>query len=129
MTGSISPLDDAVGLTLVSADGGTALLRLEPGEAAVVADEEQPFLHGGALATCVDTAAWYAADSASPGGWVVSSLSLDCLRLARPEPHLVRATCRRAGRLLAVCDVEIAVEADPERPVALGRATLARRPG
>ena len=91
MTGSISPLDDAVGLTLVSADGGTALLRLEPGEAAVVADEEQPFLHGGALATCVDTAAWYAADSASPGGWVVSSLSLDCLRLARPEPHLVRA--------------------------------------
>ncbi len=130
MTGSISPLDDAIGVTLLSAEEGTAVLRLTPGgTAAVVADEEQPFLHGGALATCVDTASWYAADSASPGGWIVSSLALDCLRLARPEPHVVRATCRRAGRTLAVCDVEIAAEADPERPVALGRATLARRPG
>jgi len=110
----------------VLADDGTALLLLEPGEAAVVADEERPFLHGGALATCVDTAAWYAADSASPGGWVVSSLALDCLRLARPEPHVVRATCRKAGRTLAVADVEIAVEADPARVVALGRVTLAR---
>ncbi len=128
MTSSISPLDDAVGLTLVSADGGNAVLRLVPGEAAVVADERQPFLHGGALATCVDTAAWYAADSASPGGWVVSSLALDCLRLARPEPHVVRATCRKAGRTLAVADVEIVVEADPARVVALGRATLARAP-
>jgi uncharacterized protein (TIGR00369 family) len=126
VSGSISPLDDAVGLTLVSADGGNAVLRLAPGEAAVVAEERQPFLHGGALATCVDTAAWYAADSASPGGWVVSSLSLDCLRLARPEPHVVRATCRKAGRTLAVADVEIAAEADPTRVVALGRATLAR---
>lgn len=126
MTAPISPLDDAVGLTLVSAEDGAAVLRLAPGEAAVVAGEGQPFLHGGALATCVDTAAWYAAESASPGGWVVSSVSLDCLRLARPEPHVVRATCRKAGRTLAVADVEIAAEADPARVVALGRATLAR---
>ena len=67
----------------------------------------RPFIHGGALATCVDTAAWYAAESASPGSWVVSSLRLDCLRLARTEPHIVRATCRKAGRTLAVADVEI----------------------
>jgi uncharacterized protein (TIGR00369 family) len=126
VSGSISPLDDALGLTVERAADGVAVLRIEPGALAVVDDEEPPFLHGGALATCVDTAAWYAAESASPGSWVVSSLQLDCLRLARPEPHTVRATCRKAGRTLAVADVEIAAASDPERVVALGRATLAR---
>jgi uncharacterized protein (TIGR00369 family) len=127
---SITPLDDGLGLALVSAGDGLAELRLDPAALAVV-DEEgaPPFLHGGALATCVDTAAWYAADSASSGSWVVSSLALDCLRLARAEPHLVRATCRKAGRTLAVADVEIVAQSDPERIVALGRATLARAGG
>jgi uncharacterized protein (TIGR00369 family) len=125
----ISPLDDSLGLTLVGTGDGSAELRLEPGALAIVDEAGTTFLHGGALATCVDTAAWYAADSASPGTWVVSSLSLDCVRLARPEPHVVRATCRKAGRTLAVADVEIATAADPERIVALGRATLARPAG
>jgi uncharacterized protein (TIGR00369 family) len=126
----ISPLDDGLGLTLRNAASGAAELLLDPGALAVVEEGGPPFLHGGALATCVDTAAWYAVDSASPGGtWVVSSLSLDCLRLARAEPHLVRATCRKAGRTLAVADVEIVPEADPGRLVAIGRATLARSEG
>jgi uncharacterized protein (TIGR00369 family) len=121
----ISPLDDGIGLVLESVAGGEALMRLDPAGLAVVDDEEPPFVHGGALATCVDTAAWYAVESASPGAWVVSSLQLDCLRPARPEQHVVRATCRKAGRTLAVADVEIAAAADPERVVALGRVTLA----
>lgn len=123
-----SPLDDAIGLRLESAANGVALLRLDATAVAVAEDAGTAFLHGGALATCVDTAAWYAADSAAPGSWVVSSLGLDCLRLARPEPHVVRATCRRAGRTLAVVDVEIASDAAPDRIVALGRVTLARAP-
>jgi uncharacterized protein (TIGR00369 family) len=122
-----SALDAAVGLRLESAEDGRALLRLEPGDVAVVADDP-PFLHGGALATCVDTAAWYAAESASPGGWVVAGLQLDALRLARPGPHRVVARCLRAGRTLAVVDVEISA-ADEERPVAVGRVTLARSRG
>jgi uncharacterized protein (TIGR00369 family) len=121
-----APLDAAIGLRLESTAEGVALMRLEPTETAVATDGGAPFLHGGALATCVDTAAWYAADSASPGAWVVSSLQLDCLRLGRPAPHSVRATCRRAGRTLAVVDVEITEAADPRRLVALGRVTLAR---
>jgi uncharacterized protein (TIGR00369 family) len=126
----ITPLDDGLGLTLSSAADGRAELRLRPLPLAVVVeDETPPFLHGGALATCVDTAAWYAADSASRGSWVVSSLALDCLRLARAEPHVVRATCRKAGRTLAVADVEIVSESDPARVVAIGRATLARTGG
>jgi acyl-coenzyme A thioesterase PaaI-like protein len=120
-----SALDAAIGLTLEAAADGSAMLVLDPGPAAVV-DDASPFLHGGALATSVDTAAWYAAESASPGGWVVSSLQLDALRLARPEPHRVHARCLRAGRTLAVVDVAIAPAGDAERLVAVGRATLVR---
>jgi uncharacterized protein (TIGR00369 family) len=121
-----SRLDDALGLTLEGAKDGVATLTLVPGSVAVVEDEHADFLHGGALATCVDTASWYAAASASQGEWVVSSLQLDALRLARPEPHRVTARCLRAGRTLAVADVEIAPLRDESHIVAVGRATLVR---
>lgn len=121
-----SKLDGALGLRLESAEGGVATLRLDPGELAVVEEEEREYLHGGALATCVDTAAWYAAAAASPADWLVSSLQLEALRLARREPHRVVARCIRAGRTRAVVDVEIASEADPERIVTVGRVSLAR---
>ncbi len=120
-----SPLDDALELALEHAADGVATLLLGPGRLAVV-PEETPFLHGGALATCVDTASWYAAASASPGDWVITGLHVDFLRLARDEPHRVVARCRRTGRTAAVVDVEIAPQGDPTRFVALGRATLAR---
>lgn len=120
-----SPLDDALELELEHAADGVATLLLGPGRLAVVPDEA-PFLHGGALATCVDTASWYAATSASSGEWVVVSLHVDFLRPARVEPHRVVGRCRRAGRTTAVVDVEIAPASATERLVALGRVTLAR---
>jgi uncharacterized protein (TIGR00369 family) len=121
-----SKLDGEIGLTLESADDGVVTLRLEPGELAVVEEEEREYLHGGALATCIDTAAWYAAASALSADWIVAGLQLDALRLARREPHRVLARCLRAGRTLAVVDVEIASERDPARIVAVGRVSLAR---
>jgi acyl-coenzyme A thioesterase PaaI-like protein len=119
-------LDGALGLTLDSASDGIATLRLDPGDVGVVVEDEREYLHGGTLATCVDTAAWYAAASASPGDWLVTSLQLDALRLARREPHRVTARCIRAGRTRAVVDVAIASEAEPERVVGVGRVNLAR---
>jgi uncharacterized protein (TIGR00369 family) len=127
-----SRLDRGLGLSLESADDGEVIFRWEPSELAVVDDGERPYLHGGALATCIDTAAWYAAESASPSEgleWVVASLSFDGLRLARPEPHRVTARCIRAGRTRAVADVEIAPASDPEHPCAVGRASLSRPAG
>ena len=121
-----SKLDGAIGLTLESAEDGFVTLRLEPGEVAVVEEDERTYLHGGTLATCVDTAAWYAAASASEGDWLVTGLQLEALRLARSEAHRVIARCVRAGRTRAVVDVEIASDVDPERIVAVGRASLAR---
>jgi acyl-coenzyme A thioesterase PaaI-like protein len=124
-----SKLDGAVGLTLEGAEDGIATLRLDPGELALLEEDGREYLHGGALATCVDTAAWYAAVSASPGDWVVAGVQLEALRLARSEPHRVVARCIRAGRTRAVVDVEIASELDPERVVTVGRASLTRVPG
>ena len=118
-----SKLDESLGLTLVSAENGLATLRLEPREVGVVEDEDVSYLHGGALATCVDTAAWYAAASASQTeDWLVVGLQLEALRLARP------ARCIRAGRTRAVVDVEIVSNREPSRVVAVGRASLARTP-
>ena len=121
-----SKLDRAIGLTLESAEDGLVTLRLEPGAVGVVEEDERTYLHGGTLATCVDTAAWYAAASASEGVWLVTGLQLEALRLARSEAHRVIARCVRAGRTRAVVDVEIASDVDPERIVAVGRASLAR---
>jgi uncharacterized protein (TIGR00369 family) len=124
-----SPLDEALGLVLEHAEGGVATLRLEPGPLVLFEEDGSTYLHGGALATCVDTAAWYAVASAAGGAWVVSSLSVDFVRLAGPGGYRVVGRCRRAGRTLAVADVEIATASDPDRLVALGRATLARLSG
>ena len=121
-----SKLDGAIGLTLESAEDGVVTLRLEPGAVGVVEEDERTYLHGGTLATCVDTAAWYAAASASEGDWLVTGLQLEALRLARSEAHRVIARCVRAGRTRAVVDGEIASDVDPERLVAVGRASLAR---
>lgn len=120
-------LDAGLGLRLERADETGAVLRFDPTALASV-DADIDFLHGGALATCVDSAAWYAVDAARPAaGWLVTDMRLDFLRLARVEPHLVRATVQRAGRTLAVVDVEIAPENQPGRPVALGRVSLLGR--
>jgi len=125
-----SPLDAALGLTFVEAhDDGIVVLRLDPPESALGGDEHRPFLHGGTLATCVDTAGWYAVEQASPGGWLAIDLRCDFLRLAAPVPHRVAARCLHAGRTLATADVEIRAWDERERLVAVGRARFARTAG
>ena len=124
--GSAAPLDAALGLTRAADDGDWVVLTLDPSQLAVGATEPVAYLHGGALATCVDTAAWEALVRDHEGTWVVADMRLDFLRLARPQPHTIRARVRRAGRKQAVVDVEIAAADDAERLVALGRATLSR---
>ena len=124
--GSAAPLDAALGLTRAADDGDWVVLTLDPSQLAVGATEPVAYLHGGVLATCVDTAAWEALVRDHEGTWVVADMRLDFLRLARPQPHTIRARVRRAGRKQAVVDVEITAADDAERLVALGRATLSR---
>ena len=124
--GSAAALDAALGLTRGHDDGDWTVLVFAPSELAFGASEPVAYLHGGALATCVDTASWEAVVRDHEGSWVVADMRLDFLRLARPQRHIVRAKVRRAGRRQAVVDVEIVAADDAARIVALGRATLSR---
>jgi uncharacterized protein (TIGR00369 family) len=121
-----APLDAALGLTRSADDGDWAVLRLDPSDIAVGATDPVTYLHGGALATCVDTAAWEAIARVSNDTWVVADLRIDFMRLARHETHRVRAMARKIGRAQAVADVEISAWDDPSRLVALGRVLLAK---
>jgi uncharacterized protein (TIGR00369 family) len=121
-----SALDAAIGLVAVELRDDAVVLRLDPADVALGGDEPRPFLHGGTLATCVDTAGWYALEHASPGGWIAVDLRCDFLRLAAPAPHRVVARCLSAGRTLGTADVEITAWDDPERLVAIGRARYIR---
>ena len=61
-----------------------------------------------------------------PGNWVAVDLRCDFLQLAALVPHRVVGRCLRAGRTLAVADVEIAPWDEPDRTVAVGRAQYIR---
>ena len=121
-----SPLDAAIGLVATELLAGGVVLRLDPPTAALGGEQPRPFLHGGTLATCVDTAGWYAVAHAHPGEWIAVDLRCDFLRLAAPVPHRVVGRCLTAGRTLATADVEITPWDEPDRLVAVGRARYMR---
>jgi uncharacterized protein (TIGR00369 family) len=124
-----SPLDDALGFSFVGVEDGEVVCRLSPAHAAL-GTIEPPTLHGGTLATCVDTTCWYAVVYASGSQeWVAVDLRCDYLRPAPPDPLRLTATCLRAGRTLAVADVRITLSEEPDRLIAVGRATFARTGG
>ena len=123
---SAAPLDAALGLTRAQDDGDWAVLRLQPNDVAIGATDPVTYLHGGAIATCIDTAAWEAIVRVSESSWVVADMRIDFMRLARNETHRVRSIARKIGRGQAVADVEIAAWDDPTRLVALGRVMLAK---
>ena len=121
----LSPLDRAIGLSYAGTEGDAVVLRLDPTETAL-GYEDPPMLHGGTLATLVDTAGWYAVMHASPATWVAVDLRSDFLRMADLSPLRITARCLRAGRTLAVCDVEVAPWDSPERTTSVGRIQFIR---
>ena len=121
----LSPLDRAIGLSYVGTEGDDVVLRLDPTEAAL-GYEDPPMLHGGTLATLVDTAGWYAVMHAAPATWVAVDLRSDFLRMADLAPLRITARCLRAGRTLAVCDVTVAPWDQPDRTTSVGRIQFIR---
>jgi uncharacterized protein (TIGR00369 family) len=122
---SASPLDAAIGLEFHGYEDGAAMLRLDATPIANGSDDAT-FLHGGTLATCVDTAGWYAVVHARPGTYVATALSTDFLRSAPPGTYRVTGRTLRAGRTLAVADVAIEPWDEPGRAVAVGRVQYVR---
>lgn len=121
---SAARLDETLGLTRADDESDWIVLRFEPSDIAVGATEPVTYLHGGAIATCVDTAAWEALSRDHGPSWVVADMRIDFVRLAGQETLKVRAQARKVGRRQAVADVEIAPWDQPERIVALGRVLL-----
>jgi uncharacterized protein (TIGR00369 family) len=121
-----SPLDDALGFSFIGIEDGEVVCRLSPTRTAL-GTIEPPVLHGGALAACVDTSCWYAVVRESGSQeWVAVDLGIDYLRPAPPDPLRLTASCLRAGRSLAVAEVRITLSGEPDRLLAIGRATFAR---
>ncbi len=129
LTDPPSPLDAAIGLVAVELRDDSVVLRLDPPALALGGDDPRPFLHGGTLATCVDTAGWYAVEHVSAGAWIAVDLRCDFLRLASLVPHRVVGRCLAAGRTLATADVEVTPWDEPDRLVAVGRARYIRGSG
>ena len=121
---SAARLDEVLGLTRAEDEGDWIVLRFEPSDVAVGATDPVTYLHGGALATCIDTAAWEALSRDHGTSWVVADMRIDFARLAKQETFKVRAQARKVGRRQAVADVEIAPWDQPDRIVALGRVLL-----
>ncbi len=94
-----APLDAALGLALHGFEDGAAVLRLEP-PALAVGSEEPEYLHGGVLATCVDTAAWYAVVLRARGrlGHGRPALRLPAPGRAGSRTASRRAACAPAAR-------------------------------
>jgi uncharacterized protein (TIGR00369 family) len=80
-------------------------------------------LHGGVIATLVDTAACIALSLRGGDPPPTANFRVDFLRVACSRHLRAIATVRRAGRALGVVDVEVVDELD--EPIALGRATFA----
>ena len=121
---SAAQLDEVLGLTRAEDEADWIVLRFEPSDVAVGATDPVTYLHGGALATCIDTAAWEAISRDHGTSWVVADMRIDFVRLAKQETLKVRAQARKVGRRQAVADVEIAPWDQPDRIVALGRVVL-----
>jgi len=121
----LSPLDTAIGLSYVGREDDAVVLRLDPTRAAL-GYEEPPMLHGGTLATLVDTAGWYAVMAASPATWIAVDLRSDFLRMADLSPLRVTGRCLRAGRTLAVCDVTVAPWDSAAKTTSVGRIQFIR---
>ena len=120
-----SPLDEAIGLSYVGREGDDVVLRLDPTHTAL-GYVEPPMLHGGTLATLVDTAGWYAVMAKAPATWVAVDLRSDFLRMADLAPLKVTGRCLRAGRTLAVCDVTVAPWDAPDKTTSVGRIQFIR---
>jgi len=97
---------ERLGIEVERADDGAARIRFEAREEHLNAAGT---LHGGVLATLVDTAMGTAVRSASDDGDVpaTSQLTVTYLRPGKPGPLEVTARVRTKGEHLTVCEADV----------------------
>ena len=116
-----APFNAWLGLELQDWGHGTIALRLRTrpevlGHAAINA------LHGGILASILDTACSMAVVTATGESVYTVDIRVDFLRPATAEVYTIQAKVARLGRTLATADAEVIAEDGQQ--VACGRAVL-----
>ncbi len=113
------PFNRYLGLRLVSLERGTATLLL-PFKPELVGDPFRPALHGGVIATVLDTAGGAAVFSELAVGDRVSTVDIrvDYLRPGRLEDLYAEAKIRRVGNRMGVTSIRAYHASDPDQSVA-----------
>jgi len=94
-----SPVHRALRLRVVQADDAGVRLEAEAGPEHTGEDGSQ-FLHGGVVATLLDTAATFALIQATGADWGTADLRVDFVRPAPAGPLYADATAVHVGRRL-----------------------------
>ena len=122
------PFNQFLGIRIASMKDGTARLEL-PYRPEFIGDPARPAIHGGAIATLIDTAAGFAVWTRIETDDRLSTVDLriDYVTHGRPEALLAEATVIRLGNRLATVDVRSYQPSDEARTVATGKAVFSIR--
>ncbi len=110
-----------LGMRFVELRGGTAAMEI-PFRAELIGNPELPALHGGVVASLLDTCGGAAVWSMLGRNDRVSTVDLrvDYLRPARAETVCARASVVRLGNRVGVVELRAYHPGDEDRPVAMG---------
>ena len=112
---------------------GARLIKVAPGEVVIELPfrhdltQQHGYIHAGIVTSIADSACGYAALSLMSEDSDVLSVEykINLLSPARGEKLIARATVKRAGRNLTVCEAEVfALDGDGEKVVAAMLATM-----
>jgi uncharacterized protein (TIGR00369 family) len=122
------PFNQFLGIRIASMKDGTACLEL-PYRPEFIGDPARPAIHGGAIATLIDTAAGFAVWTRIEPDDRLSTVDLriDYVTHGRPEALLAEATVIRLGNRLATVDVRSYQPSDEKRTVATGKGVFSIR--
>jgi uncharacterized protein (TIGR00369 family) len=122
------PFNHFLGIRIAAMKEGTARLEL-PYRPEFIGDPARPAIHGGAIATLIDTAAGFAVWTRIEPDDRLSTVDLriDYVTHGRPEALLAEATVIRLGNRLATVDVRSYQPSDEARTVATGKAVFSIR--
>jgi uncharacterized protein (TIGR00369 family) len=119
-----TPVHRALRIRVVSSESGGLVLHAEASQEHVGADDGT-FLHGGVVATVLDTAATFALIAATGDDWSTVDLRLDYLRPVPAGLLEARARVVQAGRRLGRSTAELVLPGS-DRVLASAAGTFVR---
>jgi uncharacterized protein (TIGR00369 family) len=124
------PFNRFLGVRVIELGPGCARLEL-PYRPEMIGNPLRPALHGGVLATLLDTTGGAAVWTRVSRDHLLSTIDLrvDYLRPARPEPVIARGRVVRLGNRVGVVELRAAHAGEADRPVAAGTGVYSIRRG